>query len=409
MVSWTGVGEAGGRNQVDPRICFVALGPSAAKGAGGLWKYGGAERLVVILANWLAAQGRHVSLIGIERAYWLDAGLDPSVPIIVPYRADSGLPGLRSFHPRFTGTWGAMARANADVYVQSGAGYLTGIVGLYRRFNNRKMLFMVTSDTNVDPDRVKRHFKVAGRDRFAYSHGLRQADRVVVQTKWQQDMLGHHYHRGSVVIPQGLDLSPFLSIDRRTDEDGGSVLWIGRASKLKRPDLLLELARRHRKVPFIILMGPGDEPGYHDQIRRAASELPNVEFFQSGTVDIVRMFARSALLVNTSETEGFPNTFIEAWASAMPVVTLACDPDEVICREGLGLHSRTLDQLSRDMVGLLADPPQRRAVGERARAFARTSHDIRSVGPRYVELFRDLFELTSGTYPSDEANSMAKS
>ena len=88
---------------------------------------------------------------------------------------------------------------------------------------------------------------------------------------------------------------------------------------------------------------------------------------------------------------------------------LACDPDEVICREGLGLHSRTLDQLSRDMVGLLADPPQRRAVGERARAFARMSHDIRSVGPRYLELFRDLFELISGTYPSDEASSMAKS
>lgn len=372
-----------------PRVCFVALGPSRRKGGAESWKHGGAEQLVVALANWLAGVGAPVSLIGLEPQYWQGVGLVPSVPVLVPCAADRGLPGLRWLHPRLTGVWAAMTRANADIYVQCGAGFLTGQVALYCRVFERRMLFLVTSDSNVDPRRVVRHFRVPIRDRVAYLYGLRQADRLIVQTRWQKEMLERHFRREPLVMPQGLDLAPLLAL-RRDESGDGAVLWVGRAVPLKRPELFLDLARRFPDVPFIMLTGPGHDAAHYGRIQRAAAELGNLEFLWSGTVDVAAVFARAVLLVSTSHTEGYPNTYIEAWASGLPVVALECDPDELLCREKLGRHSWTFARLVQDVAELLHDRAERRAVGERARAFAQRTHDIRSVGPRYLEVFRQL-------------------
>lgn len=365
------------------RVCFVALGP----GGTGPWKYGGAERLVVELANWLRGGGVAVQLVGLAPAYWRGLRLDPGIDVIVPYPEGKGLPGV-GWLRRFVGLWRAMDRASAHVYVQAGAGYLTGVVAAYRRWSGRRMLFLVTSDTNTDPRQVRRHFRVPLRDRWAYAYGLRRADGVVVQTEAQQRALRAHWRREGSLIRQGLDLTPFLHIERSLGD--GGVLWIGRAAPGKRPELLVELARRCPQLTFTMLTSPGSDHGYYDTITAAARGLPNVTLLQSGTVDLTRVFARASVLVSTSSTEGYPNTFIEAWAAGLPVVSLECDPDELICRERLGRHSGSVERLERDLLELLADHAARTAIGERARAFVRATHDIRSVGPMYLRLIEAL-------------------
>jgi hypothetical protein len=50
------------------------------------------------------------------------------VTVIKAFREAAGLPLLRFIHPRWTKLWGAIARADADVYYFSCAGMALGLL-----------------------------------------------------------------------------------------------------------------------------------------------------------------------------------------------------------------------------------------------------------------------------------------
>ena len=92
----------------------------------------------------------------------------------------------------------------------------------------------------------------------------------------------------------------------------------------KRPELFLELARRMPHRRFVMVGGhDSDRIGqmYIAHVREALKTLPNVEYrgFMP-FLDADRVFDGARVLVNTSSYEGFPNTFLQAWARGVPTV-----------------------------------------------------------------------------------------
>ena len=84
-------------------------------------------------------------------------------------------------------------------------------------------------------------------------------------------------------------------------------------------------------------------------------------------------------MLSTSDGEGFPNTFLQAWGSGTPVASLKIDPNHVIERLGLGaIHSNT-DDLLREVRSLINAPTERDKIGARARQYVEAEHSEAAV------------------------------
>jgi glycosyltransferase involved in cell wall biosynthesis len=79
-------------------------------------------------------------------------------------------------------------------------------------------------------------------------------------------------------------------------------------------------------------------------------------------------YARARLLVNTSDIEGFPNSYLQAWAHGTPVVAFH-DPNGVIQREGLGVAAHTIGEISAAAQEFATDLQNWEATSNRCKAF----------------------------------------
>jgi len=107
------------------------------------------------------------------------------------------------------------------------------------------------------------------------------------------------------------------------------VIWVAHLRALKRPEMFVELARRLPQYRFHLVGGDPQQGNlYLEQLRCARPRGPESDLArQPGQDETLGLFDRARLLVNTSEIEGLPNTFYQAWVRAIPVVSFL-DPDQ---------------------------------------------------------------------------------
>jgi len=367
------------------RICFVAhfAYGSVAGGQGG--HIGGVERQVSLMGRWLAEKGHQVSAIT-----W-DEGQKDSIEvngmrILKMCREDAGVKGVRFFWPRWSSLNAAMERANADVYYQNCGEYVTGQVALWCRRRSRKFVYSVANDTDCDIRLPEMH---TIRERVLYRYGLIHADSVVVQTHKQQQMLRGSFGRDSVIIPMPC---PGPSDEEYSDcvhmrHDSRRVLWIGRICEQKRPDRLLDLAEACPDL-HIDFVGPAGGAGYTRNISQRAQSLANVTVYGPVGRDRIPDFYRQArVMCCTSDYEGFPNTFLEAWSWGLPVVS-TFDPDSLIASKGLGRVGRNVAELAAGLREMLDPSQQWRKASDAARKYYADNHTVDKAVGRFEQLFR---------------------
>jgi hypothetical protein len=138
------------------QICFVAHNAYGAMAGGRSGHIGGVERQTSLMAKWLAVRGYRVSMLTWDEGQDNGAEID-GVRVFTICPRTAGLPGLRFFRPRWSGLMAAMKRADADVYYQNCAEYVTGQVGLWCRRHGRKFVYSVASDPDCDRRLPKMH------------------------------------------------------------------------------------------------------------------------------------------------------------------------------------------------------------------------------------------------------------
>lgn len=370
-----------------PELCLVAHFAYGALAGKRKLHIGGVEHQTSLMARWFAAQGYRVSMITWNEGQPDGVEID-GVRVFRMCDRGAGLRGLRFFHPRWTSLASAMRRANADLYYQNCAEYVTGQVALWCKWHARKFVYSIANDPDVDP-RLPDMQTV--RERMLYRYGLQHADRVVVQTQSQAAALREGFGLDSVVLPMPC---PGPSNDdqaqpERLRRGSPRILWVARICEQKRPDRLLDIAEACPELEFD-LVGPASGAPYSSHVCERASLLRNVTV-HGGVLrhHMADFYKAAACMCCTSNFEGFPNTFLEAWSHGLPVVS-TFDPDNLIAERAMGAVADDVPGLVSAIHGLLTSQQRWSEASKNARRYYLENHAVDKVMPRFERVFLDL-------------------
>lgn len=195
--------------------------------------------------------------------------------------------------------------------------------------------------------------------------------------------------------------SPVPMLKHTHRESTGQVIWVNNLKRFKRPEIVIELARRLPQFRFLMI-GKMAGGKYGERLRKALQLAPcNLEYLGPMTIEEVNAaILRSDLLLYTSlPVEGFGSSFTQAWLRQLPTVSLSFDLDGILERERIGRCSRNFEQLVSDVQELMENEPARRDMGRRARAYAVVHHSHERMVTDYESLFEEI--LTGSTVKTE--------
>jgi len=346
---------------------------------------GGAEHQVKLLLDGLLADDR----FDIHYAARLlpEAAVAPGYTL---HRIRGGRRFVGAFFPDVPALWRLLKAIDPDViYQRVGCAY-TGVAAHYARRFGRRLVWHLSSDQDVAPQqwRWSRHMPALAIERALVSYGARHADVIVAQTERQEELVRRHHGQTRVVRLANFHPEPVESLIKANDRV--RVCWIANMKPLKRPELFLRLAGdlAYRKDVEFVLIGRR-LPREADWLPLQAQIYPlsNVRYLGAlPTSSVLQELATAHLLVNTSDYEGFSNTFIQAWQREVPVVSLRVNPDGAFDGERLGVCAGgSYPRLLAAVDGLIGDGARRREMGRRAREHALQTFSVRN-RDRLIEL-----------------------
>ncbi len=343
---------------------------------------GGAEVEQVSLGKELIDHGYDVSFVTYNHHHNQES-LESSAGIEIIKTYDREDANRTSLLMKYKSVWSALKKTNADIYFhESGS---VGVLPVFCHVNGRRFVYRIPSDAVVLSESLSEDHSF--NDRIVHALEIKSADVLIAQTEFQKRILMERFGVQSVVIKNGSAISQV----KCEKSDPPIVLWVGSISNVKNPELFVELAKSMSDVRFEMIGGATRDTKSLEIISRATEELTNFEYH--GFVPYPKIndyFERASIFVNTSRIEGFPNTFIQAWAHYIPVASLNVDPDDVIHREKLGFHSGTFRQLIADLTTLLENEKLRKTMGKNARRYVEREHDIKRTVKKYVEIFKEI-------------------
>ncbi|MHC4694469.1 MAG: glycosyltransferase family 4 protein [Planctomycetota bacterium] len=362
--------------EVEPiRICFVILNAYPLFNPEAEGVIGGAEVDSYYIASELAKDPNYrVSCIV------ADYGQEP-----IEVRESVTLIRALDFNTRRISAtlrlWRALRKADAHIYVRKLSSAVTAEVAFFCKRYGRSFVYRTASAVECDGTYLKEHyFRGKG-----FLWALRHADAVIAQNQTDADNLAKTAGVSAQVIRNPERLPPLDEKERRT------ILWVGRSADVKRPDLFLELAKQMPEQHFTMICQRAIEDTKYDGFLARAERVKNLELIQRVPFHkIHEHFLQARVFVNTSDYEGFPNTFIQACKCATPVLSLNVNPDGFLDEHKCGICCNGDWEKFVDSLKGMLKQEQYTEFGNNARKYAEKNHDIAKIIEQYKSCFTKI-------------------
>lgn len=343
------------------KICFV--NPQYIKN-----NIGGAEVQMYLLAKEFIKSGWQVFYVSEDIS---EKTIDEGIQLI-PFKGNKNYATFEK----------VLKEIDADVYYQRGRKKHTCFVSKFTKRHNK--LFVFANSMEIDAKKYKFITRLNWKNplsciaRFipflimdlSTLYGMKNAKILLSQTKEQQNAFSKNLSLDSVLVKK---IYPSPSVDEIRKKKKPIVLWTANIKKWKQPELFLKLVDKlHRENCSFIMVGGLVDKSYSTLISQYEKQYANFKYL--GKIEYSeseKLFHSASIFVNTSKNyESQPNTYIQSWLNQVPVVALNHDSDGVIEGEKIGYHSKTFEQLVKDIKRLINDESLRNEMGMRGREYA---------------------------------------
>jgi len=263
-----------------------------------------------------------------------------------------------------------LKKIDVDIYIQRALGTTTGVFALFCKIFGKKFIFMSAHENDLNVQKINKTW----RGKFSY-FGIKNADLFLTQNVEHQKLLLKNYGKTSIVFKNVLEFPKKMNKHSKQ-----TILWVASSQPFKRPGLFLKIAQSFLKEKFEMVMPR--HPHYKNlylKIIKQAQKIPNLKIF--GRIPFSKIgsfFKRAKVFVNTSESEGFPNTFVQAASCAVPILSLKVNPDNFLEKYNCGFCAKNnFKKLTKYMKILLKNKNIWSQLSKNSYNYAKKNHDIK--------------------------------
>lgn len=264
-----------------------------------------------------------------------------------------------------------------DIIIQHGFTLFSCLLAVYCRLRKIRYVFWFAHDIEVSGC-----YQGSQKKGVLFRWLLKYSSVLITQNRYQANYLKKHYKRNSFILYNGFFLP---QISKVMKED---VLWVARAEKWKRPEVFLDLAEAFPNIHFRMICPSTNDRDYYENIVRKALSIKNLTFHDFVPFNKINdFFAKAKLLVNTSISEGYPQTFIQAVMYGTPILSTGANPDEFITCYSCGVVCNP-EQINDQFKEMLRDEEKWQEFSLNARRYAEKQHDINVIIQKLVRIIQ---------------------
>lgn len=248
----------------------------------------------------------------------------------------------------FSSFWNLL-KTRAAVYYQRTDTPLSGAVALYCMIFRKKMIYAIAdADALVKKRQIlllnemksnfflKRFIRKADYliQDFLIELAKKKAADILSQSIYQDELFKKTFKRKTFILPNSFS---YENANAYSYEKENIILWVGNCRSIKQPEIFIRLVNEI-KCPswkFVII-------GRCDLYKKMFTTIKKQNFLYLGELSFFQTnewFKKAKIIVNTSKSEGFSNTFIQAWFYKVIILSLNVDPDYLLSKQNLGFFA----------------------------------------------------------------------
>lgn len=370
------------------KFCFYGDISNSLKGE----TKGGGELQIALLAKALVLKGHEVVIIDpyAEKSFVTAEG----VKLINVPDWNRGLRGIRLFQYRIPSLYKSLKQQKADYYYVRMRSYFHLLA--FRAAKKTKGKFIVglahDLDVAVLTDKIKYEYKTKFNlfkfltlwlpNDLTFKYILRRADFITLQHAGQKTGVLSGNNKAKV-FPNIFDYANLPAV-KKTSEN--YFVHVGSMTILKGTGNLYELIKTlDRKNKVVIVGQPCDAKS--KEIYKELGKMDNVILKgRLNHYETLQLIANAGALINTSNREGFPNIFLEAWALGVPVISLNVNPGGVINKFELGIFCEGNREKMKDSI----EKNRAAAINkDRLISYIKANHEFTNAADRFLNILNN--------------------